>query len=75
MEDLLFFPPLFYFVQVLFCLFEGGGEEEKIHSLDEMIPIRPGVVEVVLGSQGDHWAEAHRGLRRDHTTQVFSLEN
>lgn len=61
-EDIFF--SSFFFVQALFCLFEGAREEGKIWSLDKAIPIQPGVVVVVLGSQGDHWAEAQSRCHR-----------
>ena len=60
-------PPSIFFVQAFFCLFEGGREEGKIRSLDEAIPVQPGMVGIVLGSQGDNQAEAQVGLHKEIT--------
>lgn len=60
-----FFPLSLIFLQVLFRLLEGAQEEGKIHSLNEVIALQPGVVRVVLVSQGDHCPRAQHGLHTE----------
>lgn len=60
-----FVSPSLIFSLVLFRLFEGAQEEGKIHSLNEVIAFQPGVARVVLGTQGDHWPGAQRGLHTE----------
>lgn len=60
-----FVSPSLIFSLVLFRLFEGAQEEGKIHSLNEVVALQPGIVQVVLGTQRDHWPRAQHGLHTE----------